>query len=216
MRPAWALAVMAWAAVSAQSQPVALFTRFEQPPSPVAEQAMRDELAAIMEPTGMAFQWRALGPGGSPGSPGQLAVVTFHGNCGAANLAGPPRTSSALGWTHVSDGVVLPFSEVDCGGLRAFLQGGLLRLKAAEREAALGRAAARVLAHELYHVFAATRHHAQGGIAKPVYTPDELLSPAFHFDAAAEASLEALAPASAPEVEASRSHARAVAYRADK
>ena len=44
----------------------------------------------------------------------------------------------------------------------------------------LGRALGRVLAHELYHIFANTTKHARAGIAKSCYTAPELLADEFH------------------------------------
>ena len=75
----------------------------------------------------------------------------------------------ALGWTHVSDGAILPFSEIDCDRIREFVQKELLYWKPAEREEVLGRAMARVVAHELYHIFANTPHHGSDGVAKAAY-----------------------------------------------
>ncbi len=73
---------------------------------------------------------------------------------------------------------ILPFSEVDCDGLRVFLQRGLLGLRAQDRALAYGRAVGRVLAHELYHIFADTKHHGSCGIAKEAFSSQDLLSEA--------------------------------------
>jgi hypothetical protein len=51
-----------------------------------------------------------------------------------------------------------------------------------DREVAYGRAIARVLAHELYHIFVPTTKHAAQGIGKPSFTVQELLSDKFQFD----------------------------------
>ena len=88
----------------------------------------------------------------------------------------------ALGWTHLSDGVILPFSDIDCDGIRRFVQSGLLRVDTRNQEETYGRAVGRVLAHELYHVFANTPHHGTQGVAKAAYTARELLSKVFHFE----------------------------------
>ena len=126
----------------------ALYNEFERdPPAPV-KTALRDELASIMTPLGLRFEWRDLrGPRQKPAI--ELAVISFKGRCDAAGLL--PRqgdSSGALGWTHISDGVILPFSDVDCDGIRRFLQPALLTVSSASREGAFGRAVARVLAHD--------------------------------------------------------------------
>ena len=88
----------------------------------------------------------------------------------------------ALGWTHVSDGAILPFSDVDCDRVRVFLQKHLLSVRPADRQTAFGRALGRVVAHELYHIFANTTHHGSDGVGKPAYTVQDLLSDEFRFE----------------------------------
>ncbi|HLH32228.1 MAG TPA: hypothetical protein VKY31_13575, partial [Terriglobia bacterium] len=45
-----------------------------------------------------------------------------------------------------------------------------------------GRAMARVMAHEIYHVLAAATDHAGSGIAKPSLSFEDLVSDRFAFD----------------------------------
>ena len=78
--------------------------------------------------------------------------------------------------------MILPFSDVDCDRIRIFVQRDLLLLKAEEREEAFGRAVGRVLAHELYHIFAHTAHHGSDGVGKAAYTVQELLCDEFQFE----------------------------------
>ena len=47
---------------------------------------------------------------------------------------------------------------------------------------ALEEVLGRVVAHELYHIFAKTTRHGSWGIAKAAYTVDELLCPKFEFE----------------------------------
>ncbi len=161
--------------------PIALYTSFQQPPSGEVLQALRDEVESIMSSAGFRFEWRALeGVHGNEVSV-ELAVVTFQGHCGVDGVAPRGVHTRALGWTHVSDGNILPFSGVDCDGIRQFVQNGLMGYKAVEREAAFGRAVGRVLAHELYHIFADTKHHGSCGVGKEAYSVQDLLSADFHF-----------------------------------
>ncbi len=51
-----------------------------------------------------------------------------------------------------------------------------------------GRAVGRVLAHELYHIFANTQHHGSG-VGKAAYTVDNLLGTVFQFDEKESAAL---------------------------
>jgi hypothetical protein len=162
--------------------PVALYTSFQQPASNVVVDALQDEVEAIMGPLGMHFEWRSLAAARGNEVSAELAVITFKGRCDVTALAARAAVPGALGWTHVSDGVILPFSDIDCDRIRVFLQRELLFLKADTREEAFGRAIGRVLAHELYHIFAQTAHHASEGVAKSAYTVQELLSDGFQFD----------------------------------
>src|SRR5262249_25045036 len=80
--------------------------------------------------------------------------------------------------------------------VRAYLQSGLFVLPPREREAAFGRALARVAAHELYHILARTAQHGSG-LSKALFSPKELLSDEFRFD---ERESEALrSPSESPE-----------------
>ncbi len=142
---------------------------------------MQDELRSIMAPLALEFSWRELDPVRGGKVVPELAVITFCGRCTADGLMPLASTSGPLGWTHISDGDILPFAEVDCDGIRAFLQKPLLALRPAERETRFGRAVARVLAHELYHIFAGTTHHASCGVAKSGFTVRDLLEPGFRF-----------------------------------
>jgi hypothetical protein len=171
-------------AISAENQasPVALYTSFLHSPSRVVESILQDEVETIMAPLGMHFEWRSLASVRGTEVAAELAVITFKGRCDIAGLLPHSEPLGALGWTHVSDGVILPFSDVDCDRIRVFVQRDLLLLKAEEREEAFGRAVGRVLAHELYHIFANTAHHASEGIAKSAYTVQELLCDEFQFE----------------------------------
>src|SRR5690242_11313372 len=163
--------------------PIALYTHFQAEPAPEVFSALQREVESIMAPMGTDFEWRSLdGVNGSEVS-AQLAVVKFFGHCNpAVGIQHVMWKNSALGWTHVSNGTILPFTDIDCDGIRQFLQFGLQGLDSRERPEAYGRALGRVLAHELYHIFANTAHHASNGVAKPVYSVHDLLSKDFQFE----------------------------------
>jgi hypothetical protein len=162
--------------------PVALYMSFQQSPPPAVLTALQDEVESIMGPLGMHMEWRALASARGNEVSSELAVITFKGHCDTGGLMPRSAQPGALGWTHVSDGVILPFSDIDCDRIRVFLQRELLFLRPDSREEAYGRAIGRVLAHELYHIFAQTAHHASDGVAKSAYTVQELLSDGFLFD----------------------------------
>jgi hypothetical protein len=161
--------------------PITLYTVFPQEPSWVVQEALQDELEQIMAPIGFRIEWRTLNDVSRREISVELAVVTFKGRCDATGLMPRSVNSGALGWTHTSDGHILPFSEVDCDRIRNFVQGTLLTVPQEGRDEVFGRALGRVLAHELYHIFADTRTHGSDGVAKECFAVRELLADDFQF-----------------------------------
>jgi hypothetical protein len=169
--------------------PVTLYTQFQKDPTAPLLASMQDELEVIMTPAGVHFDWHPLADAGGRVS-SQLAVIHFKGACNAADLRPDPGYPGPLGWTHVSDGEILPFIDVNCDGIRLFVQHDLIAMPAAEREETFGRAVARVIAHELYHLLANTKAHSGSGIGKAAYSVGDLLSKIFQFDKKERASLQ--------------------------
>lgn len=181
-----ALLLAVWPALAgqqgAQLAPITIYTSFQQePPSEAVLGAMRMELTSIMAPMGLRFEWRSVGQASGSEPAVELAVVTFKGSCDATRLALKPPHAGPLGWTHISEGAILPFADVDCDGLRSFLQQSLMGVRANDREDVFGRALARVVAHELYHILANTQHHGSEGIGKAEYSLKNLLADDFQF-----------------------------------
>ena len=178
--------------------PITLYTQFEQAPPGGVLKALQDEVVSIMAPIGIRFEWRDLGKTGGHEVSAELAVVTFKGRCDAAGLLTRSKFEGALGWTHVSDGQILPFTDVSCDRVREFVQTGLLAFRVEDREAKYGRALGRVLAHELYHIFANTLRHGSG-VAKESYSVQDLLADDFQFEAKETRMLQTSRPKPAVE-----------------
>lgn len=106
----------------------------------------------------------------------QPVQVRLEGRC---NLSGAPETASrqsgAYAWAHVSDGRVLPFIEVDCDRIRKALFSTMWGEDFQHRDFLLGRALARIIAHELHHVVHDEVHHAEEGLAQPRLTAASLI-----------------------------------------
>jgi len=163
--------------------PIALYTKFEREPPSAVFDALQNEVNSIMAPSGLRFTWRDLSAARGDAVSVELAVVTFQGRCDVAGLVPHGSDPGPLGWTHVSDGVILPFADIDCQRIHGFVQKRLLAVPVESREEAYGRALGRVLAHELYHIFANTTTHASWGVGKSHFTVEELLSADFQFEA---------------------------------
>jgi hypothetical protein len=162
--------------------PVALYARFQAEPAPSVMSSVRQGLADIMRPVGIRFEWRSQ-PNISAGEvEAELAVITFKGNCDLSGMTPLPSKAQVLGVTHAVGGVIIPFSDIDCDAVRNLIQRDLCMERPADRELLYGRAIARVLAHELYHILANTAKHGSCGIGKSAYTSSELLAEDFYFE----------------------------------
>ena len=135
---------------------------------------MERELTTLMEPLAVLPEWYDRRDVTTAVSFQRLVVVNFHGRCRVEPTAAPADGDKPLAWTHVVDGKVLPFSDVECDRVRASIRSveGMRQIS----DLILGRALARVLAHELYHVLARTSAHADAGLAKRSLSGLELSS----------------------------------------
>jgi len=172
--------------------PFGVYTHFEAEPSKLVLDSLKQKLTSILSGVGLSFEWRSLDVPRTAESFTELAVVTFKGTCDLSDLFPQHTESGALGWTHVTDGKILPFSDVDCDRIRGFLSRALIPLPPAARDEAFGFAVARVLAHELYHIFTQTEHHGSSGLAKATYTVQELMADDFPFEEMDVRTLEAI------------------------
>ncbi len=178
------LALLLGIAFSRQSvaQPdLGIFLHFDSRPSPTFVKNMEHELSAVFPV--FRLHWVSPGQTGTLYTYRRVVIVTFHGSCTAAE---PVRSGFAeakaikLAETQITDGAILPFSEINCDRLRDFLE--TADPSEMGRESRLGRATGRVLAHELYHVLLQTREHSKKGIGKAVQAPAALLSRSLRFE----------------------------------
>ena len=170
--------------------PIVLYVHFQQEPPPAVFGALQDEVNSIMAPGGLRITWRDLSAPRDGAVSVKLAVISFKGRCDVAGLNPHTFDAGPLGWTHISDGIILPFADIDCQGIRGFIQKRLLAVPVESREKAYGRALGRVLAHELYHIFAKTTRHGSCGVGKSKFTVEELLSPEFQFEERESSALQ--------------------------
>lgn len=165
-----------WAVMPAPGQVgmTAIYTEFESRPATGVFQALQDEVATLMASQGIHFVWKSL-PAEDHAIWGELAVVKLSGRCEVLPTANHTQRDNRLGWTHISDGEVLPFAEVDCEAIRAFVLRNLFLLRVETREKVYGRAVGRVVAHELLHIFARTADHSSHGVDQATLTVSDLL-----------------------------------------
>ena len=168
---------------SPESALVTLFTTCEGPTSEKAFKEMREEVEESLEPAGITLAWRQLDLSQAIDPVESLVVVRFRGICRAEFPDVRSGEQGPLGRTHVSEGEVLPFCEVNCDRVRDFIKCCGLQQDGATRERTFGRALGRVVAHELYHVLANTQGHAKRGLAKSLLEPVELVGENCDFEA---------------------------------
>ncbi len=154
---------------------IAVYTDFEHPPNATVVDSLHAEVDSIILPLGLGLEWRSLDGQGDQVSR-ELAIVSFKGTCANGGLPPHAGDSHGLGWTHITDGQLLPFTDVDCDQIRAFVRRRINANDPSDRDRLLGRAVGRVVAHELYHILARRAHHGSGSVDRPEYTAGELLS----------------------------------------
>jgi hypothetical protein len=151
---------------------------------------MKLELARLMRTAGYRVAWSDARDPAPPSTDSAMAVVELRGTCEWSSL--PAGRVDALASTAVSDGKILPFSSVDCASLTRMLAGPLANEPGARRDFLYGRAMARVLAHELYHVLVQTGDHSREGIARAGFSAVDLVTERFEFE---QGTLAKLRPA---------------------
>jgi hypothetical protein len=170
---------------------VYLKTEANQPSSPLAQ--MKQEVSALMRTAGYRVSWRNPQTGAGDDA-AFLAIVELNGICGLPagySVAGDPVGGGvSLATSAVSDGQVLPFSSVNCAILTRSVAPVLLKSAGAQRDYLYGRAMARVIAHELYHILTGSTDHARSGVARSCFSSDDLLAERFAFEGTTLARLK--------------------------
>jgi hypothetical protein len=109
-----------------------------------------------------------------------LIVGSFAGSCSVEAMPElADSRGSVLGEAAVSDGKVLPYFTINCPRVLRLLSPVIRPLNRSFRGNLLGRALARVIAHELFHILAQTGEHDHTGIAQSKLTFQDLLSDKF-------------------------------------
>jgi cytochrome c551/c552 len=172
MKRIYVLLALAVLPVPGQVGSIALYYKFQFPPTSTLLESLKVETNALVTPT-LRLEWKPLPSTGSEVS-ADLAVITFQGSCSGAFLQKSMQRDPRLGWTHVTDREILPFAVIDCDQIGAFIERRLKIASQTEREELLGRAIGRVLAHELDHILARSANHTDRVIDQPTYSVEDL------------------------------------------
>jgi hypothetical protein len=168
------LIVLAAVCAQAQTRTLGLYAGPARGLNDQSRLAMQEELARLLAPAGIEIIWKDSSARRSGEDFELIAVSSFEGSC---SLEGPHQipVSKSLADTSISDGHVLPFFRVDCTRLIQMLGRHI-------SSSVLGRALARVMAHEIYHIVARTPEHQETGVAKAVFAAQDLTDSGFEFD----------------------------------
>jgi hypothetical protein len=153
-----------------------------------AVRAAQRELQRLLAPAGIDMFWKGLERRTAGEQFDRVAVISFDGWCSDAGaaLVIPSKklddSQISLADSSVSNGSVLPFFRVDCASLVRMLAPSLRTMPPSQRDAALGRALGRVMAHEIYHIVGETTAHQTRGVAKESFSVRDLIGDAFDFD----------------------------------
>ena len=165
--------------------PLAVYYSFDAPPSAALVTEMQAEVGRILAVAGVRVAWRAVGSPRNGEDFQAIVVFRFRGVCSfdqdSAAYERQEPTGQPLAETDVADGRVLPFGAVDCDRLRRFIAPVLQSPGPEDKDASLGRAIARVSAHEIYHMLTGSEGHARRGIARSSHSRAELTAPRFGF-----------------------------------
>ncbi len=165
---------------------IAVFYSFDQPPAPDVVATMQTEIGRILAPTGVRVAWRPLSDSSPAENYPEIMVMRFHGACDAQmpiiySELGPEGTVHELAETQRVDGKMIPFGSVECDQLRRYLAPVAVKDRAETRNSVFGKAVARVLAHEMYHMLTGSATHAKQGIARASHSRQDLTAKTFDF-----------------------------------
>jgi hypothetical protein len=158
------------------SPPVTLVLQFDNAYSTQSLAAMKREVASIVGESGIKVDFRFLADVHTSDSFESLVVVRFRGACIMQPRDFMRDERGYYAFTYVSDGDVLPFSEVECDKVANSIRPQMSESQWRNRDSILGRALGRVLAHELFHMLAKSQHHAGEGVTKSALSPAQLVA----------------------------------------
>ncbi len=164
--------------------PLTVLFHFDGPYSETSVLAMKREFASIIKGSGLTVDWRERDEVRATDSFANFVVVKFRGKCVLEPIGQLYDERGPFALTYSTDGTVLPFSEIECDKVTHSVRGALDGDDFARADMLFGRALARVVAHEVFHMIAGTPSHAENGIAKRALSGSQLISGELRFGAA--------------------------------
>jgi hypothetical protein len=169
------LATAGWAATPVPSATLTIVLDFEGPHTAGSVAKMKQEFEGIMKDSGLTFDWRSRDEAAN-GAFDNLVVVRFKGKCILEPVGYLYDERGPLAFTHTIDGDVLPFSEVACDKVTAAMRPAMFGGDYGRADMLLGRALARVMAHEMMHILNNSGTHGHDGVAKAALSGRQLIT----------------------------------------
>lgn len=147
-------------------------------------QAMRVEVSRLFHGAGLWFEWRFRSEMKNGVEAENLTVATFRGSCWMDNSAEvTPRSTpgAELAYAHVTDGAILPFAVIHCERVRAAARSAMWGGDFKRSPQLMGRALARVLAHEIFHIIGNEHEQSAEGVFKQALTGSDLIAETLDF-----------------------------------
>jgi len=164
----------------AEKKEVTIVMQFAEGFSPQALQEMQLEAERIVKKVGvnLAFKHRHEA---AQETFNDLIFFKMSGRCEMDSFPVILDERGPLAFTFTTDGRILPFGEVKCDRLRDSIKTAMSGADYSQGNQLLGRAMGRVLAHELYHMFAQSKGHAKSGVARESLSARQLISDKLDF-----------------------------------
>jgi hypothetical protein len=160
---------------------VTLAASFEAPYADGVVAEMKRELTSVWRAAGFNFSWAIASEEQRP-ERGYFVRLEFKGTCDFSSTAIRFLQPTALAVTRTVGAEVLPHAILNCDRVRVSLSAVPAPETISGRDRLLGRALARVLSHELYHVLAGSTEHLSAGLAKPDLSIADLTEPGVQCD----------------------------------
>ena len=177
----FAASVWAFEGLPSLHAPLTLVVDSEKPIPSAALQELQSELNHLLMQGQRRVEWKLRKEMQDGAEAADLVVVKFRGSCRMETAPVLLDERGPLAFTHTSDGEVLPFSEVLCDKVKAAARSAMHGGQLAQGDRLMGRAMARVLAHEIWHMTSNTLGHGKEGIAKSGLTGAQLIGENFRF-----------------------------------
>lgn len=141
-------------------------------PASVVE-ALQTETEEDLKGAGMQLMWSFSQEEAAQETYDRVISLRLVGRCVPIRPE-PVRRSRVLGFTHISDGTVLPFVEISCDTVLRVMGSGTPRVTPYFPPNEFGRALGRVLVHEMLHVLTVSSAHDRDGLTKPAFNCADL------------------------------------------